>query len=107
MKRLFAIFLLVFLAIGSAGVTAGTAAAGPANCALDAAAQIDNAEKADAMAELVALAEKMSPRTNLLAEGPQYACNSSCARACSARFGSCGTRECRQQFSACVRSCGC
>jgi hypothetical protein len=107
MKRLFAIFLLVFLAIGSAGFNAGTAAAGPANCAFDTAATIEKAEKADAMADLVALTEKMSPRTTQLTEAPQYACNSSCARACSARFGSCGTRECRQQFSACVRSCGC
>lgn len=106
MKRLFAIFVLVFLAFGTAGFSAGNAAAGPANCAPTAAAL---ANDADAMADFVALTEHGRPasRSSLLAEGTELACNSSCARACSARFGRCPTRECRQQFSACVRGCGC
>ncbi len=106
MKRLFAIFVLVFLAFGTAGLSAGSASAGPAACAPAAAAMVDETE---AMADLVALTEQGRPssRMNLLAESPQLACNSSCARACGARFGNCPTRECRQQFSACVRSCGC
>lgn len=104
MKRLFAIFVLVFLAFGTAGLAADNAAAGPANCAPAASAL---ANGADAMADLVALTEQGRPASRILAEGTELACNSSCARACSARFGRCPTRECRQQFSACVRGCGC
>ena len=106
MKRLFAILFLVLLAFGTAGLSADNAAAGPANCAPTAATLVDETK---AMADLVALTEQGRPvsRANLLSEAPQLACNSSCARACGARFGSCQTRECRQQFSACVRGCGC
>ena len=105
MKRLFAMVLLGFLALGIAGFSAGSAGAGPANCAPDAASILDEVE---AMVDLAALAERpaTASRGNV-AEGTQYACNSSCARACAARFGRCPTRECRQQFSACVRGCGC
>ena len=106
MKRLFAILFLVCLAFGTAGLSARDAAAGPANCAPTAAALVDSNA---AMADLVALTEQGRPasRLNQLGELPQLACNSSCARACGARFGNCPTRECRQQFSACVRGCGC
>ena len=105
MKRLFAILFLVCLAFGTAGLSAGNAAAGPANCAPAAAAMADDAE---AMADLVVLTEQGRPvRLNLLSEAPQLACNSSCARACGARFGRCPTRQCKEQFSACMRGCGC
>lgn len=104
MKRLFAMFLLGFLALGIAGFSADGAAAGPANCAPDAASILD---RGDALTELAALTEQPSARRNTLSGGPQYACNSQCARACAARFGRCPTRQCRQQFNACVRSCGC
>jgi hypothetical protein len=104
MKRLFAIFFLVFLAFGTAGLSAGTAAAGPANCAPNSAVMQDDR---DAMAELVALTEPGRPSRLSQMSETQLACNSSCARACAARFGRCPTRECRQQFSACVRGCGC
>src|SRR5262245_56487751 len=102
MKRLFAIVLLAFLALGMAGFSGG-ASAGPANCAPNAASILDDLE---AMADPAALVERPSLRGNA-SDGAQYACNSSCARACASRFGSCPTRECRQQFSACVRGCGC
>lgn len=104
MKRLFAMLLLGFLALGIAGFSAGGAAAGPANCAPDAAALLD---RDDALTELAALTEKPSARRGTLSDGAQFACNSACARACAARFGRCPTRQCRQQFNACVRSCGC
>ena len=103
MTRLFAILLLGFLALGIAGL--GSANAGPANCAPDAASVLDDVA---AMADPAAYAERAPPvRSGNLAEGMQLACNSSCARACASRFGRCPTRECRQQFSACVRGCGC
>jgi len=104
MKRLFAIVLLAFLALGIAGFS-GSAGAGPANCAPNAASILDDA---DPTADLAALMERPSTamRGNL-SDGMQYACNSQCARGCAARFGRCPTRECRQQFSACVRGCGC
>ena len=105
MKRLFSILVLGFLALGIAGLSAGGAAAGPANCALDTASILDDVE---AMANPAAYAEQASPRLRAnLSDTRQYACNSACARACAARFGRCPTRECRQQFSACVRGCGC
>jgi hypothetical protein len=105
MKRLLAMVVLGFLALGIAGFSAGGAAAGPARCAPNAATVLDQDE---ALADLVALTEQpaTAPR-GTLSDGAQYACNSSCARACAARFGRCPTRECRQQFSACVRGCGC
>jgi hypothetical protein len=37
----------------------------------------------------------------------QYVCNYNCARSCRQSFGRCTTRECRQQFDACIRACGC
>ena len=106
MKRLLAMVVLGFLALGIAGFSAGGAAAGPASCAPNAASVLDQDE---ALADLVALTEQPSTaRRNMLSDGAQqYACNSSCARACASRFGRCPTRECRQQFSACVRGCGC
>jgi hypothetical protein len=104
MKRLFAIVLLGLLVLGSAGLSGG-AAAGLANCAPESASILDDVE---AMANPVSYAERASvARRADLAEAPQLACNSACARACAARFGRCPTRECRQQFSACVRGCGC
>mgnify|MGYP000855396542 CR=1 FL=1 len=104
MKRLFAILLLGFLALGLAGLSAGGAAAGPANCAPEA-TSVASAD--DPMVELAALTEHPSVRRSTLSDGPHYACNSQCARSCAARFGRCPTRECRQQFNACVRGCGC
>jgi hypothetical protein len=105
MKRLFAMVLLGFLALGIAGFSAGSAGAGPANCAPDSASILDEVE---AMVDLASLTERpAAARRSDLAESQQFACNSSCARACAARFGRCPTRECRQQFSACVRGCGC
>ncbi len=104
MKRLFALLLLGFLALGIAGFSAGGAAAGPANCAPNAESVLGND---DPMVELAALTEKPSASRSTLSDGQQYACNSQCARSCAARFGSCPTRQCRQQFNACVRSCGC
>lgn len=104
MKRLFAILLLGFLALGIAGLSAGGAAAGPANCAPNAALILD---EDDGMVALAALTEHPSLRRSTISDGPQYACNSQCARSCAARFGRCPTRQCRQQFNACVRGCGC
>jgi hypothetical protein len=104
MKRLFAMLVLGFLALGIAGFTSGGAAAGPANCAPDTSTILDEME---ALANPVSYAERALPRRANLAEQQQFACNSACARACAARFGRCPTRECRQQFSACVRGCGC
>jgi len=105
MKRLLAMVLLGFLALGIAGLSAGSAGAGPANCAPQGATVLDDVETA---LDLVAYAERAKPSRNAnLAEGEQFACNSACARGCAARFGKCPTRECRQQFSACVRGCGC
>ena len=105
MKRLYAMLLLGFLALGIAAFSGGVAAAGPANCAPDAAAILDGG---DPLADLAALTERPSAaRRAQLSDAPQYACNSACARSCAARFGRCPTRECRQQFNACVRGCGC
>ena len=105
MKRLYAMLLLGFLALGIAAFSGGVAAAGPANCAPDSASILDEVE---AMVDLAALTERPSAaRRAQLSDAPQYACNSACARSCAARFGRCPTRECRQQFSACVRGCGC
>lgn len=106
MKRLLAIVVLGFLALGIAGFSAGGAAAGPANCAPNAASVLGEDE---VLADLAALTEQPSAaRRSTVSDGAQqYACNSSCARACAARFGRCPTRECRQQFNACVRGCGC
>ena len=105
MKRFFAMVLLGFLALGIAGFSAGSAGAGPANCASDSGSILDEVE---AMVDLASLTERTAAvRHGNLAESQQYACNSSCARSCAARFGRCPTRECRQQFSACVRGCGC
>jgi len=104
MKRLFAMLLLGFLALGIAGISAGGAAAGPANCAPNAALSLDSD---DALTELAALTEKPAARRSTLSDGAQYACNSSCARACAARYSRCPTRQCRQAFNACVRGCGC
>ena len=105
MQRLFAMLLLGFLALGIAGFSGGGAAAGPANCAPNAAAILD---EGDALTELAALTEQPSAaRRSTLSDGQQFACNSQCARSCAARFGRCPTRECRQQFNACVRGCGC
>jgi hypothetical protein len=106
MKRLLAILVLGFLALASAGFSGSTAGAGPANCAPGAAV----IEDASALLGLVPAAQAEGPAAkhrSLPVEGRQYACNTSCARACSARFGNCPTRQCRQQFNACVRSCGC
>ncbi len=103
MKRIFTMLVLGFLALGIAGFAAGGAAAMPPQCAPNASVHDDD----DALAQLASLAEQPSMRRNLLSDGAHYACNSSCARSCAARFGSCPTRECRQQFNACVRGCGC
>lgn len=108
MKRLLAILVLGFLALGSVGFSGSTADAGPARCAPGSAAVIDEANAF--LAGLVPAAQVEGPAArnrSLPVEGSQYACNTSCARACSARFGNCPTRQCRQQFNACVRSCGC
>jgi hypothetical protein len=105
MKRLFAMVLPGFLALGIAGFSAGSAGAGPANCAPDSASILDEVE---AMVDLASLTERPATvRHGNLTDRQQFACNSSCARACAASFGRCPTRECRQQFSACVRNCGC
>lgn len=105
MKRLFTIVLLGFLALGIAGLSSGGAAAGPANCAPNAASVLD---KVEAMVDLATLTEHpAAAQRGTVSDGTQYACNSACARGCAARFGRCPTRECRQQFSACVRGCGC
>ena len=104
MKRIFVLFVLGFLALGIVGFPAGDAGAGPANCAPDAAALLDDVE---AMADPVAYAERLATTHRANLGEQQLACNSSCARGCAARFGRCPTRECRQQFSSCVRGCGC
>lgn len=105
MKRLLAVLVLGFLALAGVGLAAGTARAGAAACAPHAASILDDV--AD-MADPAAYAESPAARgRSTLAEGTQLACNSACARACAQRFGRCPTRECRQQFSACVRGCGC
>jgi|KBSSwiStaDraftv2_1062776.scaffolds.fasta_scaffold682533_2 hypothetical protein len=104
MKRVFAILLLGFLALGIAGFTAGSAGAGPANCAPETAALLDEVE---AMASPTAYAERYSTAPRANPDEQQLACNSACARGCAARFSRCPTRECRQQFNACVRGCGC
>jgi hypothetical protein len=114
MKRLLAILVLGFLAFASVGITGSTAGAGPANCAPGSAAVLDGANTFDANALLAGIAVPAAQvegpaakNRSLPTDGPQYACNRSCARACSQRFGNCPTRQCRQQFNACVRSCGC
>jgi len=108
MQRLFAILVLGFLALGIAGFSAPSAEAGAARClptaADTAAATLDTLE---AMALPAAQSEGPAARRANPAEGQQMACNSSCARACSQRFGGCQTRECRQQYNNCVRACGC
>ena len=104
MKRIFAILVLGFLALGIAGLSAGNAGAGPAACAPEATAVLDEVE---AMVDPASYAERPSA-SHRIAIGEQHlACNSACARGCAARFARCPTRECRQQFSACVRGCGC
>ncbi len=102
MQRVLAILVLGFLALGVAGMSAGSATASLANCAPSAAAGVDDVFDLVAHTEGTSAVRHVRP-----AEGPQLACNSACARGCAARFGRCPTRECRQQFSACVRGCGC
>ncbi|MCW5773308.1 MAG: hypothetical protein KIT16_16830 [Rhodospirillaceae bacterium] len=104
MKRILAIVVLGFLALGIAGMSAASAA-GPAACAPGTGSVLDDIER---MATPASYAEKPSaaPRTTYGA-GPQLACNSGCANACRQRFGHCPTRQCRQQYYACIRSCGC
>jgi hypothetical protein len=108
MKRLFAILVLGFLALGSFGLSASTAGAGPANCAASAS---NTATALDDIAGLAIPAAQVEgpskPRASLPEAGPQYACNSSCARSCRQQYGNCPTRQCRQQYNACVRGCGC
>jgi hypothetical protein len=105
MKRLFAILVLCFLALGSAGLSATSAGAGPANCAPDTALILGEGED---LATPAALAERSATNArSTLLQGEQLACNSACARSCAQRFGQCPTRQCRQQFNACVRACGC
>jgi len=106
MKRLFAILVLGFLALGSFGLSASTAGAGPANCAASATTALDD------IAALAAPAAQVEDpaakhRSTPPADRPQLACNSGCLRSCSQQFGNCPTRQCRQQFNACVRRCGC
>ena len=104
MKRLFAILVMGILALGIAGLSATAAGAGPANCPPDAASVLDDVEE---MATPAAHAERPFARNRAPGDQPRLACNSACARACAQRFGNCRTRECRQQFNACVRGCGC
>ncbi|MGH7005308.1 MAG: hypothetical protein ACREIP_15300 [Alphaproteobacteria bacterium] len=104
MQRLFSILILGFLALGIAGFSAGPAEAAAAQCAPTAASVLDELE---AMTVPAAQTEGPATRRASPAEGRQLACNSSCARSCSQRFGSCHTRECRQQYNACIRGCGC
>jgi hypothetical protein len=105
MKRLFAILAIGILALGIAGLSATPAGAGPANCPPNAAAMLDDVE---VLADPAAHAERPFDRNRAAPAGqPRLACNSACARACAQRFGRCPTRECRQQFNACVRGCGC
>lgn len=108
MKRVLAILLLGFLALGSAGVSAASAA-GPAACTPQAGSILDEIERLTAPeASPAAHVEKpaAAPRSGI-ETGPQLACNSGCANSCRRRFGHCPTRQCRQQYYACIRSCGC
>ena len=106
MQRLFAILLLGLLALGSFGLTAGAGAAAPATCAASVAAPDDGADVfAVPAAQVEGPASKN--RSTPSVDGPQYACNSGCARNCRQQFGNCQTRQCRQQFNSCVRGCGC
>ena len=106
MQRFLAILVLGFLALASVGLPTSAAGAGPANCApsgvLDDANVLASLVTPAAQVEGPAAKNRSTP-----VEGPQYACNSGCARACSQRFGNCPTRQCRQQYNSCVRSCGC
>jgi hypothetical protein len=105
MKRLLAILLLAFVALGGFGLSAGDAGAGPAACGPGVASILD---EVDSPVVPVARSEAPSAKErSSQADGPQYACNSSCARACAQRFGRCPTRQCREAYRACVRGCGC
>ena len=103
MQRLFAILVLGLLALGIAGFSAKQAEAGAARCA-PASAILDELA---GIAVPAAQTEGPAMRRASPPEGQQLACNSSCARSCSQRFSGCNTRECRQQYNACVRGCGC
>ena len=106
MQRLFAILLLGLLALGGFGLSAATTVAAPATCAASVATSLDNADIfAVPAAQIEGPAAKN--RSTPPVDGPQLACNSSCARSCSQQFSQCPTRQCRQQFNACVRGCGC
>jgi len=106
MKRLLAILVLGFLALGSVGLSATSAGAGAADCAASAATALDDIA---ALAIPAAQIEGPAAKHRLAppADGPRLACNSACARSCRQQFGNCPTRQCRQQFNACVRGCGC
>lgn len=105
MKRILAILLLGFLALGIAGFSSEKAAAAPASCLPPAASILD---QVDSLAQPASLTEKASPRAGIAKpDEPALACNSSCARSCSSRFSRCTTRSCRDQYQSCIRSCGC
>ena len=106
MKRLFAILILGLLALGIAGVPASHAEAEQARAAQCAPTADTAISDLDALAAPASYTERPASRA-APADGPQLACNSACARSCAQRFGGCRTRECRQQYGACVRGCGC
>jgi hypothetical protein len=107
MKRLLAILVLGFLALGIAGFSAPAAEAGAARClpaAGDALAGLDALESG---AVPTAQKEGPTPPRASPPAGEQLACNSACARSCRQSYGGCYTRECRIRYNACVRGCGC
>ncbi len=105
MKRILTILAVVALLIGIAGFSQNPANAGPATCAPSANLVVDKLMDEFAPASL---AEKPSASPKQSIPGVQeYACNLSCARTCNARYPNCYDRNCRDQRSACVRSCGC
>jgi len=104
MQRFLVLLVLGFLAIGIAGFSARSAEAGVAQCAPTAASILDEVE---ALAIPTSQTEGPAARRASPPAGEQTACNSSCARSCSQRFGGCQTRDCRRQYNSCVRGCGC
>jgi hypothetical protein len=105
MKRLLAILAVIALAIGIAGFNSNPANAGAAACGPRASLAIDQV-----LAEIEPAALTERPGTSskpARPDGYELACNLACARQCNARFANCYDRACRDQRSACVRSCGC
>jgi hypothetical protein len=102
MKRLFAILLICLGLLAPALAPGGASAAGPAACVPVIATIID-----DLVSEATPAAYEARGARPLAEQRTQLACNTACARSCSQRFGTCNTRQCMEQRTACIRGCGC